>query len=65
MLAPPNFGRVLSNDRFTRIMRYLARDPDGTETLNKVILGQKYDGWWKVLMRRARRSSSVDGSCPR
>jgi hypothetical protein len=26
---------VLSNDRFTRIMRYLARGPDGTETLKQ------------------------------
>ncbi len=33
--APPDFGRVLSNDRFTRIMRYLARGPDGTETLKQ------------------------------
>ncbi len=33
--SPPDFGRVLSNDRFTRIMRYLARGPDGTETLKQ------------------------------
>ena len=31
MLAPPDFGRVLSHDRFVRILRYLARGPDGTE----------------------------------
>jgi hypothetical protein len=35
MLAPPDFGRVLSNDRFTRVMRYLARGPDETETLKQ------------------------------
>lgn len=35
MVAPPDFGRVLSKDRFTRIMRYLARGPDGTETLKQ------------------------------
>jgi hypothetical protein len=33
MVAPPDFGRVLSNDRFTRVLRYLARGPDGTENL--------------------------------
>ncbi len=35
MVAPPDFGRVLSSDRFQRIMRYLARGPDGTETLKQ------------------------------
>ena len=30
MLAPPDFVRVLSYDRFQRILRYLARGPDGT-----------------------------------
>ena len=35
MLAPPDFGRVLSYDRFQRILRYLARGPDGTEALKE------------------------------
>ncbi len=35
MLAPPDFGRMLSNDRFIRMMRYLARGPDDTETLKQ------------------------------
>jgi hypothetical protein len=35
MLAPRDFGRVLSSDRFTRIMRYLSRGPDGTETMKE------------------------------
>ncbi len=36
MLAPPDFGRVLSHDRFVRILRYLARGPDGTEHAKEV-----------------------------
>ena len=35
MLAPPDFGRVLSYDRFQRTLRYLARGPDGTEALKE------------------------------
>jgi hypothetical protein len=35
MLAPPDFGRVLSHDRFVRILRYLARGPDGTEHMKE------------------------------
>jgi hypothetical protein len=31
MLAPPDFGRILSSDRFQRVLRYLARGPAGTE----------------------------------
>ena len=42
MLAPPDFGRVLSSDRFTRILRYLSRGPDGTETLKNA------DPWAEV-----------------
>jgi hypothetical protein len=48
MLAPPDFGRVLSCDRFTRIMRYLSRGPDGTETI------KESDPWAEVR-------SMVDG----
>ena len=35
MLAPPDFGRVLSYDRFQRILRYLARGPAETEVLKE------------------------------
>jgi hypothetical protein len=36
MLAPPDFGRVLSSDRFIRVPRYLSRGPVvGTETLKE------------------------------
>jgi hypothetical protein len=42
MLAPPDFGRVLSSDRFQRVLRYLARGPTGTETVKQT------DPWAEV-----------------
>jgi hypothetical protein len=53
MLEPPDFGRIMSKDRFSRVLRYWARGPEGVEYQLGIKPWGEVD-WWLDGFNKSR-----------